>query len=343
LQAIIEDEGFHADNTVLALAKAMYIRRYLNSTKAEKENMNTPLDVQCYGAQVATTVSQDITFNAIKERVEELQRNILATDYHVTIARNDEGKLDVFENKAEIARLRQAQNYKEIYNVVKTADRAQILQFLDDNEERFGSQNYIPMLDEILSAPNSEKLLDGFACHLASIDTANPAVQSIKTGENVKNLVQAIMLGSDDVESHRGILNNPAGFDALVEQIKGLRTRMLTAGNYRVLNTTTPIYSYDANNNPVQRDADLVLVDNDGKLLLIDVRTSYQQHLKERTMANRSARPGMPSLISQQQEHLRDASEVLVGALGTEVEGTMILAINATPDRVVYETTYRLD
>lgn len=139
LQAIIEDEGFHADNTVLALAKAMYIRHYFNSTKSEKENMNTPLDVQCYGAQVATTVSQDITFNAIKARIEELQRNTLATDYHVTIARNDEGKLDVFENKSAIAQLRSARNYKEIYDIVKTADRAQILQFLDDNEERFGS------------------------------------------------------------------------------------------------------------------------------------------------------------------------------------------------------------
>ena len=30
----------------MAIAKAMYIRHYLTSTKSEKENMNRPIDVQ---------------------------------------------------------------------------------------------------------------------------------------------------------------------------------------------------------------------------------------------------------------------------------------------------------
>lgn len=199
------------------------------------------------------------------------------------------------------------------------------------------------MLDEILAAPNSEKLIEGLACHLTAIDASMPPAQSVRTGENVKNLVQAIMLGFDDVEAHRGMLNNPDGFDVFVEKIRGLRERMLTAGNYKLLNTATPIYSYDAKGNPVQSDADLVLVDNDGKLLLVDVRTSYKSDLKGRTLAGESIRPGMPKLIDIQQEQLRDASEVIVGALGTEVEGTMVLSVFAPGPVIAYETTYRLN
>nr|DAH97248.1 MAG TPA: hypothetical protein [Bacteriophage sp.]DAL48730.1 MAG TPA_asm: hypothetical protein [Caudoviricetes sp.]DAO24154.1 MAG TPA: hypothetical protein [Caudoviricetes sp.] len=45
----------------------MYIRHYLTSTRKEKENMNTPMDVQSYGAQVATHASQDTSFDGYRK------------------------------------------------------------------------------------------------------------------------------------------------------------------------------------------------------------------------------------------------------------------------------------
>jgi hypothetical protein len=67
----MEQEGEQGGPKLMAIAKAMYIRHYLTSTRAEKENMNTPLDVQTYGAQVATHASQDIAFEGYKHVLEQ--------------------------------------------------------------------------------------------------------------------------------------------------------------------------------------------------------------------------------------------------------------------------------
>ena len=46
IKTILQEEtGQDGGKSVLALAKAMYIRHYLTSTRKEKENMNTPMDV----------------------------------------------------------------------------------------------------------------------------------------------------------------------------------------------------------------------------------------------------------------------------------------------------------
>ena len=42
----MEQQGEQSGPRLLAIAKAMYIRHYLTSTKSEKENMNRPIDVQ---------------------------------------------------------------------------------------------------------------------------------------------------------------------------------------------------------------------------------------------------------------------------------------------------------
>lgn len=345
IQAIIEEQGYNReDKSALALAKALYIRHYLNSTKAEKENLTTPLDVQAYGSQVATIASQNITFQAMRDKLDKLQKNTIFSSYHVTIARNEEGELDAFYNPNAVDRIRQQQNYSDIYNVISTGDREQILTFLDQNEERFRNANYIAQIDEILQSKNKDKLLEGFASYLASIDLFGPVSPSIETGNTVRQLAQEIMLGNDDVLAFRQLLGNANGFDEVVANIKNLRQRMLTSGNYRVLNTSVPIYGYDAEGNAMQRDADLVLVDNDGKILLIDVRTSASPYLKERTFSGQKLRNGK-TLLQEQQEHLTQASQVLMDVFGSEIEGTMILAITADPYHSLlrYETVYKID
>jgi len=57
INEIMQQEGEQSGPRLLAIAKAMYIRHYLTSTKAEKANMNRPIDVQSFGAQVATHTS----------------------------------------------------------------------------------------------------------------------------------------------------------------------------------------------------------------------------------------------------------------------------------------------
>jgi hypothetical protein len=50
---------------------------------------------------------------------------------------------------------------------------------------------------------------------------------------------------------------------------------MLASGQYRVLNVDAPIYGFDENGNGIQSQADVVLVGNDGQIMIIDVKSSY--------------------------------------------------------------------
>lgn len=324
IKTILQEEtGQDGGPSVLALAKAMYIRNYLTSTRKEKENMNTPMDVQSYGAQVATHASQDTSFDGYRKALKQQQDRALVHCFHTTIAYDDNNTLHVFENIDEIDRLEKQSLYPDIQEQINVQDKQQAIQFLAENADRFGNRDYTDILDELFKQDNKEELIDGFAHYLASIDTQYNNVQSIKDGEAIRELVQAIMLGND---SYVSTLQDFEGIDQATQYIKSVRDRMLNGGQYRVLNTDIPIYGYDDKGRAVQSQADIVLVDNDGQLLVIDVRSSYLPDIKGRMLSGQRVNSmARESMIDQEKRQLMRTSQVLYDIFGSNIEGTYVM------------------
>ena len=324
IKTILQEEtGQDGGPSVLALAKAMYIRHYLTSTRKEKENMNTPMDVQSYGAQVATRASQDTSFDGYRKALKQQQDRALVHCFHTTIAYDDNNTLHVFENIDEIDRLEKQSLYPDIQEQINVQDKQQAIQFLAENTDRFGNRDYTQILNELFKQDNKEELLDGFAHYLASIDTQYNNVQSIKDGEAIRELAQAIMLGND---SYVSTLQDFEGIDQATWYIKSVRDRMLNGGQYRVLNTDIPIYGYDDKGRAVQSQADIVLVDNDGQLLVIDVRSSYLPDIKGRMLSGQRVNSmAKESMIDQEKRQLMRTSQVLYDIFGSNIEGTYVM------------------
>lgn len=326
IKTILQEEtGYDGGPSVLALAKAMYIRHYLTSTRKEKENMNTPMDVQSYGAQVATHASQDTSFDGYRKALNRQQNRAIVHCFHTTIAYDDNGALHVFENIDEIDRLEYQSHYPEIEENVNISDKQQILGYLADNTDRFGNQDYSDIIDTIFSQPNKEELLQGFAHYLASIDTTYFNSQSIRDGETIRELAQAIMLGNDDSFAD-ALLDNPNGLENAKQYVKSVRDRMLNGGQYRVLDTDIPIYGYDDKGRAIQSQADIILVDNDGQLLVVDVRSSFKPDLKTRMFGNQKSNSrAKETMIQQEQRQLQRLNQVLYDTFGSNIEGTYVM------------------
>lgn len=324
IKTILQEEtGQDGGSSVLALAKAMYIRHYLTSTRKEKENMNTPMDVQSYGAQVATHASQDTSFDGYRKALKQQQDRALVHCFHTTIAYDDNNALHVFENIDEIDRLEKQSLYPDIQEQINVQDKQQAIQFLSENADRFGNRDYTDIINELFKQDNKEELLDGFAHYLASIDTQYNNVQSIKDGEAIRELAQAIMLGND---SYISTLQDFDGIDQAIQYIKSVRNRMLNGGQYRVLDTDIPIYGYDDKGRAIQSQADIVLVDNDGQLLVIDVRSSYLPDIKGRMLSGQRVNSmARESMINQEKRQLMRTSQILYDIFGSNIEGTYVM------------------
>lgn len=344
IKTILQEEtGQDGGSSVLALAKAMYIRHYLTSTRKEKENMNTPMDVQSYGAQVATHTSQDTSFDGYRKALKQQQDRALVHCFHTTIAYDDNNTLHVFENIDEIDRLEKQSLYPDIQEQINVKDKQQAIQFLAENADRFGNRDYTDILDELFKQDNKEELLDGFAHYLASIDTQYNNVQSIKDGEAIRELVQAIMLGND---SYVSTLQDFEGIDQATQYIKSIRDRMLNGGQYRVLNTDIPIYGYDDKGRAVQSQADIVLVDNDGQLLVIDVRSSYLPDIKGRMLSGQRVNSmARESMIDQEKRQLMRTNQVLYDIFGSNIEGTYVMPFysDRKANRMFAEPVFKIE
>lgn len=344
IKTILQEEtGQDGGPSVLALAKAMYIRHYLTSTRKEKENMNTPMDVQSYGAQVATHASQDTSFDGYRKALKQQQDRALVHCFHTTIAYDDNNTLHVFENIDEIDRLEKQSLYPDIQEQINVKDKQQAIQFLAENADRFGNRDYTDILDELFKHDNKEELLDGFAHYLASIDTQYNNVQSIKDGEAIRELVQAIMLGND---SYVSTLQDFEGIDQATQYIKSVRDRMLNGGQYRVLNTDIPIYGYDDKGRAVQSQADIVLVDNDGQLLVIDVRSSYLPDIKGRMLSGQRVNSmARESMIDQEKRQLMRTNQVLYDIFGSNIEGTYVMPFysDRKANRMFAEPVFKIE
>ncbi len=323
IKEIMEQQGEQSGPRLMAIAKAMYIRHYLTSTKSEKENMNRPLDVQQFGSQVATHVSQNIAFEGYRKALKKQQDNAIVNCFHVTIAYGEDGKLHVFENIDEIDRLEKQSLYPDIQEQINVQDKQQAIQYLTENADRFGNRDYTEILNELFKQDNKEELLDGFAHYLASIDTQYNNVQSIKDGEAIRELAQAIMLGND---SYVSTLQNFEGIDQATQYIRSVRDRMLNGGQYKVLDTDIPIYGYDDKGRAIQSQADIILVDNDGQLLIIDVRSSYLPDIKGRMLGGQRVNSmARESMIDQEKRQLMRTSQILYDMFGSNIEGTYVM------------------
>lgn len=338
-----EETGYDGGSSVLALAKAMYIRHYLTSTRKEKENMNTPMDVQSYGAQVATHASQDTSFDGYRKALKQQQDRTLVHCFHTTIAYDDNNALHVFKNIDEIDRLEKQSLYPDIQEQINVQDKQQAIQFLADNADRFGNRDYTDILNELFKQDNKEELLDGFAHYLASIDTQYNNVQSIKDGEAIRELAQAIMLGNDFYIS---TLQDFDGIDQAIQYIKSVRNRMLNGGQYRVLDTDIPIYGYDGKGRAIQSQADIVLVDNDGQLLVIDVRSSYLPDIKGRMLSGQRVNSmARESMIDQEKRQLMRTSQILYDIFGSNIEGTYVMPFysDRKTNRIFAEPVFKVE
>lgn len=324
IKTILQEEtGQDGGKSVLALAKAMYIRHYLTSTRKEKENMNTPIDVQSYGSQVATHASYDITFDGYKKALEKQQKRTLVSSFHASIAYDDNKNLNVFVNPQEIDRLKSGANYKEISSNIVNNDKDDIIAYLFNNSERFGNTDFTDIVNEIFKQPNKDDLLQGFAYYLSSIDGSKPRSQSLYDSDVIRSLVQQIMLGTntdDSVANFEGL----NGIENAVQYIQSIRERMLNSGEYKVLDTDIPVYGFDENGNGIQSQADVVLVSNDGQIMLIDVRSSYSSQLEHKMKSGILAYHSDKTMMQIEQEHMRDINVALYDLFGANVLGTYV-------------------
>ena len=324
IKTILQEEtGQDGGKSVLALAKAMYIRHYLTSTRKEKENMNTPMDVQSYGSQVATHASYDITFDGYKKALEKQQKRTLVSSFHASIAYDDNNNLNVFVNPQEIDRLKSGANYEEISSNIVNNDKDDIIAYLFNNSERFGNTDFTDIVNEIFKQPNKDDLLQGFAYYLASIDGSKPRSQSLYDSDVIRSLVQQIMLGTntdDSVANFEGL----NGIENAVQYIQSIRERMLNSGEYKVLDTDIPVYGFDENGNGIQSQADVVLVSNDGQIMLIDVRSSYSSQLEQKMKSGTLAYHSDKTMMQIEQEHMRDINVALYDLFGANVLGTYV-------------------
>ena len=324
IKTILQEEtGQDGGKSVLALAKAMYIRHYLTSTRKEKENMNTPMDVQSYGSQVATHASYDITFDGYKKALEKQQKRTLVSSFHASIAYDDNNNLNVFVNPQEIDRLKSGDNYEEISSNIVNNDKDDIIAYLFNNSERFGNTDFTDIVNEIFKQPNKDDLLQGFAYYLASIDGSKPRSQSLYDSDVIRSLVQQIMLGTntdDSVANFEGL----NGIKNAVQYIQSIRERMLNSGEYKVLDTDIPVYGFDENGNGIQSQADVVLVSNDGQIMLIDVRSSYSSQLEQKMKSGTLAYHSNKTMMQIEQEHIRDINVALYDLFGANVLGTYV-------------------
>lgn len=324
IKTILQEEtGQDGGKSVLALAKAMYIRHYLTSTRKEKENMNTPMDVQSYGSQVATHASYDITFDGYKKALEKQQKRTLVSSFHASIAYDDNNNLNVFVNPQEIDRLKSGANYEEISSNIVNNDKDDIIAYLFNNSERFGNTDFTDIVNEIFKQPNKDDLLQGFAYYLASIDGSKPRSQSLYDSDVIRSLVQQIMLGTntdDSIANFEGL----NGIENAVQYIQSIRERMLNSGEYKVLDTDIPVYGFDENGNGIQSQADVVLVSNDGQIMLIDVRSSYSSQLEQKMKSGTLAYHSDKTMMQIEQEHMRDINVALYDLFGANVLGTYV-------------------
>lgn len=324
IKTILQEEtGQDGGKSVLALAKAMYIRHYLTSTRKEKENMNTPMDVQSYGSQVATHSSYDITFDGYKKALEKQQKRTLVSSFHASIAYDDNNNLNVFVNPQEIDRLKSGANYEEISSNIVNNDKDDIIAYLFNNSERFGNTDFTDIVNEIFKQPNKDDLLQGFVYYLASIDGSKPRSQSLYDSDVIRSLVQQIMLGTntdDSVANFEGL----NGIENAVQYIQSIRERMLNSGEYKVLDTDIPVYGFDENGNGIQSQADVVLVSNDGQIMLIDVRSSYSSQLEQKMKSGTLAYHSDKTMMQIEQEHMRDINVALYDLFGANVLGTYV-------------------
>ena len=131
------------------------------------------------------------------------------------------------------------------------------------------------------------------------------------------------MLGND---SYISTLQDFDGIDQATQYIKSVRNRMLNGGQYRVLDTDIPIYGYDDKGRAIQSQADIVLVDNDGQLLVIDVLSSYLPDIKGRMLSGQRVNSmARESMIDQEKRQLMRTNQVLYDIFGSNIEGTYVM------------------
>ena len=83
---------------------------------------------------------------------------------------------------------------------------------------------------------------------------------------------------------------------------------------------------YDDKGRAVQSQADIVLVDNDGQLLVIDVRSSYLPDIKGRMLSGQRVNSmARESMIDQEKRQLMRTSQVLYDIFGSNIEGTYVM------------------
>ncbi len=323
INEIMQQEGEQSGPRLLAIAKAMYIRHYLTSTKAEKANMNRPIDVQSFGAQVATHTSQDIMFNGYRDALKQQQDRTLVSSFHASIAYDEYGKLHVFINPREIDRLKEELHYNDIRKSIIGKSKDDIISYLLNNADRFNNIDFTNIVNEIFKQDNTDELLQGLTYYLTSIDSNVSRSQSLYDSDTIRQAVQEIMLGKDSTESIDNF-NGLRGLPETVQYIQSIRDRMLNNGEYKVLDTDIPVYGFDENGNGIQSQADVVLVSNDGQIIIIDVRNSYVPNMEQRMKSGVFAYRSDKTMMQQEQEHMKDINVALYDLFGSNVIGTYV-------------------
>ena len=323
IKGIMAQEGEPDSPRLMAIAKAMYIRHYLTSTKEQKANMNRPMDVQSFGAQVATHASQDITFDGYRKALKQQQDRALVSSFHASIAYDDYGKLHVFINPQEIDRLKNDPNYSEIRSNVIGKQQDDVIKYLLDNSDRFSNIDFTDIVSAIFKQDNSTELLQGLVYYLSSIDGNKPRSQSLYDSDIIRQAAQEIMLGKDYSESVQNF-DGMTGVQETLQYIQSVRDRMLNNGEYKVLDTDIPVYGFDENGNGVQSQADIVLVGNDGQIMIIDVKNSYAPQMEQKMKSGTLAYHSDKTMMQKEQEHMRDINVALYDLFGSNVIGTFV-------------------
>lgn len=337
------------DNTILAQAKQLYIDRYLNSSRKAKQNLTTPLDVQLYsdGEKNDVRLAQNVIQQDYRDIVKSQQQRCVASSYHVTLAYDEDGNLRAFYNQFGVKQLHERAkkvglDIKSIISTIKTAKTKEdiqnsVKQCIDKYAIQIDDQQMQSIIDEVSKSIN-EETLTGLAYFVAS---NSPEIKSkgIIQASGIRSLVQSIMLGQD-AGPYISLLGDPQGIGQVISQVMNLKARMERAG-YTVLDTNVPIYGYNDKNQPISSEADLVLVNGDGRILTIDVTESYNPNLKQRINESNYE----TTYVDRLRNYQTSTAQVLYSMFGSNVDGTFVLPLMYKDDvnKISIDSVFKLD
>lgn len=230
------------------------------------ENLSTADEVIAYGVQEKPVyIRPEITVKTVvQDRLikDEEKVDQTVSSYYDTIVVTDKGPILCVNREA-------AQKAEDKYGLFEQI--ANKIRSLKNNEQEL--LNYLQQLFEGTPVQHGNYIkyinIPGIEYAIARNASQHPYNEYLTNAIKARNAVIAVLLGN---ENELNPAEYPSTFDQFIQDAKRLRTSLLQAG-YKITSTVQNIYDESTKD---CEQADIILSRADGKVIAIDVLTSYK-------------------------------------------------------------------